>query len=837
MPNYNLYVGRSRYYDPTEFQTLREDLKNMTDQYNTTMAAYGEMSSKADLFEKLANDVKGKDSVAYQNYMNYANAIRQHTDLLATQGLTPSTMRNLVQAKNDYNRIIAPIEEAYNAREAEAKRQAEYMANHPSAIFERDANKMGIDQWMKNPSYRAKSLDRETVANRAKERFAALQKKIQEFVSEHGHVDPSTMDANQLKQWVQTNIPYEYQALEKYGVSPDDVRELMLGNPRMQNSILQAIVNDTMGMYGVDTWNTDYDHYTDAQNQQNRFNIYNQVYNSIRGEAPNAIGHDKYDKDVDNITWQERLKWAELAERKRQFDLDLQYKKDKDRAAGNEKDPKKSKITTSATDFQTEDGKLVSGEKLREFLLAKMASDEETFGTDQITDSQLKSAFEELGISDDQIPDLIQNGYFDDPEKLKAIKNIAKAKEPITRGQAGWAGLKSIGQFLYQFSPFGVTHTAITKAHNLLVNGEEEKWDYPLEWAAANSKIVEAYNIVDPSQNSKMQVYNTYKSKGIDEAWKEFHDNPLIYEGDIKTKDQLKSYMEENDKLYQTAVENLAKEGVISSTKTAKSELQGYINQYKDTGLSNGYLIKNMINGKIWNKPQVKSDLAGGTKKAVIEGVGDIISGTSDGDGKVSVYKYNPKTGVVSNEKEDGEDISNLLKEASSTGRFIIQSVSKDPKKSNIMNVKITMGPKNETYVFPVSNWNEDRIEFVNACLQEADKWEKIANPANVRLRTNVVGRELMTLISQGNTDKTLEEYEQECVRKGLITQKDVMNKTKDYFDAIIQMAGFARAKSLKESALIEMIETSINRSNDPESLVEDEGLENPIRVTPVIYQ
>lgn len=338
MPNYTFVQDDYKHYDPLQFQMLREIGQKMTDQYNTTMAAYGEMSSKADLFEKLANDVKGKDSVAYQNYMNYANAIRQHTDLLATQGLTPSTMRNLVQAKNDYNRIIAPIEEAYNAREAEAKRQAEYMSKYPGAIFERDANKMGIDQWMKNPSYRAKSLDRETVANRAKERFAALQKKIQEFVSEHGHVDPATMDANQLKQWVKTNIPYEYQALEKYGVSPDDVRELMLGNPRMQNSILQAIVNDTMGMYGVDTWNTDYDHYTDAQNQQNRFNIYNQVYNTIRGEAPNAIGQDKYDKEVDKYTPEFAMLRMKLKHDADENEKDRAFKKAMAKAAG-QKDP------------------------------------------------------------------------------------------------------------------------------------------------------------------------------------------------------------------------------------------------------------------------------------------------------------------------------------------------------------------------------------------------------------------------------------------------------------------------------------------------------------------
>ena len=100
--NYSLQVENVR-FDPTRLLALEaQNIANAETEHRAAEAAYGEIQSKADMFEKLANDVRGKDSQAYQNYINYANTLRQHTDLLATQGVNPALWRNLLQAKSDY---------------------------------------------------------------------------------------------------------------------------------------------------------------------------------------------------------------------------------------------------------------------------------------------------------------------------------------------------------------------------------------------------------------------------------------------------------------------------------------------------------------------------------------------------------------------------------------------------------------------------------------------------------------------------------------------------------------------------------------------------------------
>jgi hypothetical protein len=323
--NYSLQVENVR-FDPTRLLALEaQNIANAETEHRAAEAAYGEIQSKADMFEKLANDVRGKDSQAYQNYINYANTLRQHTDLLATQGVNPALWRNLLQAKSDYSRIIHPIEEAYQARDKEAERQAKYLEQHPHAMFERDAYDMGIDQWMKNPHYRAKSIDREVVANRAMERYKALQSQIMEMVSQSGLTPDAIkrMTPTQVHAYVKQTAPWLYEAMEKRGVSPEEVQRFMTGDSTAINSLLTSVMDETLGMYGLNTWNTDYDHYTAEQNRLRRNDIHNILRSTIEGEAPNAIGESKFTNHTDT----ESYKWADLAERKRQFDINDAWRK------------------------------------------------------------------------------------------------------------------------------------------------------------------------------------------------------------------------------------------------------------------------------------------------------------------------------------------------------------------------------------------------------------------------------------------------------------------------------------------------------------------------------
>lgn len=327
MSNYSLEVDNSRLYDPSLRSAISSLNQRQEEAHRLADAAYGEMSAKANMLEQLANDVQGKDSVAYQNYMNYANALRQHTDMLATQGLNPSTWNNIIKAKNDYSRIISPIENAMKKREEAAKYQSEYIKQHPDAIFEREAGEMGIDQWMKNPNYIPKVIDRRALEERAKERYSALNKQLMEWVSKNGGLDAiKTKDPQAVKKWFKVNVPWLYESMYKTGVNPDDLEKLAAGDPSMQNSLLGAILNDTVRSSGVLSMNTSYDHFTDAQNRQRYQNILDKVMSSVRGASSHSIGETHFDKYDDRISADLLKQSREIAARAAEAEADRAWK-------------------------------------------------------------------------------------------------------------------------------------------------------------------------------------------------------------------------------------------------------------------------------------------------------------------------------------------------------------------------------------------------------------------------------------------------------------------------------------------------------------------------------
>lgn len=445
MANYDLEVSNSGAYNPLALQAFAEVQQGLTDQYNTSMAAYGELESKANLLEKLANDVKGKDSIAYQNYMNYANALRQHTDTLATYGINPNLTRNLMQARSDYSRIIHPIEEAWQARQNEAKRQADYLKAHPGTMFEKDASKMGIDEWLKNPTYQAQSVDLDNVSKIAGERFEAIKNKLQQFVSEAqaGGLDPATATAEDVKRWCKVKgVPYLYDAIEKYGANPDDVRALLSGDPRMMNSMLQHIVDETMAQTGVNTWNTDYDHYTKAQNEQNRRNIFERARGAIAGEATKSIGTDKFDKYQDNITWQKDLGWAQLAQRKKEWQDKLDAMNDKKNKTDDGKDITKAEdwYINRTSNLTNSDVQTSEANFLRQ--MYKFANNS---GLGKNSANYIEFLLDKVGID----RKAIESGSVDinSPEVINAVKKLHESGK-YSEKDANYFGAKQAGQEL-----------------------------------------------------------------------------------------------------------------------------------------------------------------------------------------------------------------------------------------------------------------------------------------------------------------------------------------------------------------------------------------------------
>lgn len=839
MPDYSLQVNLADNYNPSHFTALREISKNMTDQYNNAMVAYGELSAKANMLEQLANDVQGTDSVAYQNYKNYADNLRRHTDLLASRGLNPSLSKNLMMASSDYSRIISPIEKAMEARTKEAERIATLRDKYPSLIAERDAGEIGIDQWMKlGNNYHAKTLDLETVANRARERFEALKSQIMEFVSENGGLDAvMTKHPEAVKKWFKVNVPWLYESMYKTGSNPEDVRKLLAGDPSMDDSLLKGIYNDTLRMYGTNTWNTDYDHYSKEQNALRRLNLDNTMRGTIGGESPNAIGKTEFEKYEDRINSQILMERERLAEQRRQFEAQMKAKGYD--ANGNALNPPpESKMTTEAVDIVADGDQVVDADKARDYILKVIgASDPNS----NLTENQIEEALKEKGYTDKNIQELISSGQLNNSDFINSIKETAKSKPPVGVGTIVKSGFKMLGSAILSLIPQANVLTGIYD----LVKGNKRGTNDPWKWTSDNAKILYYGSLAktatdedgnwitgNPENSEGVKMKNIYNKEGIDaayEAYEKFYNNSLTGYGfrhsgwGKLSKEELQQNLDGFNKVQEKATENLVKLGVFKSTKTAQSELQNYVDQYKDTGLTPDYLINLKVASGLWNRPQMQSQMGGAFAKSVSDGVKQIVLSNVQ-DGKANVYKINDK-GVPSNDKETWTDIAPLIND-----EIILKTMSVDEKKSGLLNFRIKLKDGNE-YTIPVSDWNRDKINVIKQGLSIADSYEKLAEPSNIRGRQKLTRDQKQSILT-GFTDQDIKKMEYALLQQRVISQKDIEDHTDNWKDAILSKACYSKSLAHKEASLIRSMQSSINNSNRAKSMVEDEELKNPITVT-----
>lgn len=834
---YDLEVDNSRTFDPLALQTFANIQKEATDQYNTTMAAYGELESQAALLEKLANDVQGKDSVAYQNYMNYANALRQHTDLLASQGLNPQLMKNLMRAKSDYSRIIHPIEEAWQARETEAKRQSAYLQQHPEAVFERDAYNMGIDQWMKNPHYQAKSVDLKEIERIAKERYAAINQKLQQFVSEAqaGGLDPATATANDVKQWCKVNnVPELYQAIEKWGANPDDVRALLSGDPRMQNSLLQHIADDTFEMTGMNSWNTDYDHYTDAQNQQVRTNLFNRAKRgAIEGSATHAIGKDTFDKHTDDITWKKDLEWAQLAETKRHNKAmeDLANERAAGKGSGSDA---ASKLATSKNTLVNDEGQEVTYDEVKNYLLQSLSKQAGENGPD-ITENQLEDALKSMGIS--SLVDLkksIEDGTFGSPEFMNNLYAKAANQDLGSGADAAWHLGKGLIHGLYTFSPIGAIKNIATFIHNRFTDKEENKWNYSGEDFINNFRafalsaddrygeggLNEAINYLNSGNKEKAleSAREVIKKKN-----KGFFSQSVWDDMSKMSDDELLKEVGDLGKYRNKWLTDLVNANVgFKSTKTAANEVNNVISTARKdhpelAGYDDAYLFQSIIDGRVRNRKEYRSSITGATKDAFIEGFTD----------NVNASLFNGNLSSIKSVDDDGEekavkweDWEKTLKNAGDN--FYIITNSNTPNRMEIQ-------AGNEKFVINVGDLNEETRNSVKAKLEYADMWDEYANPKNIHLRESMPITVRAELVNNFD-DNQMMAIDRAILKSGKMNASDMArakseNNTslsRKYNDLQTQFMCIDMENRYKERGTSDAVRGALMGSNKPNSVPED---------------
>lgn len=148
MANYSLVVGSK--YSPFTFEELLQPALLATQAHQELENQYAELETKASIWEEMANEQA--DPYAYSKYKSYSDELRNQAELLAKEGLNPSSRKGILEMKRRYSKDIVPIEQAYTTKQKQAQEQQAALLKDPTLLLSRRASNTSLDDYIKNPS-------------------------------------------------------------------------------------------------------------------------------------------------------------------------------------------------------------------------------------------------------------------------------------------------------------------------------------------------------------------------------------------------------------------------------------------------------------------------------------------------------------------------------------------------------------------------------------------------------------------------------------------------------------------------------------------------------------
>lgn len=222
-------------YNPLSYQELLDPIQKATESHKEVEKNYGNLQAEAGRLARFTNQTK--DPYSYSLYSNYAKDLNKAAESLMRQGLTPATNPNFLTLKSRYNTDIFPIEIAYKKREALAEEQRKALAADPTLMYQRMANNMSLDDYVKNPqadygaSYSGSLLTKQV---------AQIASNIAKDLTYYGQGKP--LDA------------FTSTFLQQHGWTAAQVQDALF-NPNSKNKhITDALVNQVIQSSGIKGW-------------------------------------------------------------------------------------------------------------------------------------------------------------------------------------------------------------------------------------------------------------------------------------------------------------------------------------------------------------------------------------------------------------------------------------------------------------------------------------------------------------------------------------------------------------------------------------------------------
>lgn len=259
MANYS-FISNAK-FRPFSYQEMLQPLQAYTQEYNTIQEGMGELGTKADIFDKMANEQT--DPQAYAMYKQYSNDLAAQAESLAKQGLTPASRQGLIDMKRRYSSEIIPIEQAYKRRQELVDEQRKLQAQDNTLLFDRPASTLSLDELISNPALSPQSYSGALLSKQVGTAAQNLAKEVRENPRKW-----RTILGNQY-----------YETIMQKGFRPEEIMQAVQNNPEA-SPILQGIVEDAVGSSGIKNWNDE--------------NILNRAYDYARQGLWNAVGETQY---------------------------------------------------------------------------------------------------------------------------------------------------------------------------------------------------------------------------------------------------------------------------------------------------------------------------------------------------------------------------------------------------------------------------------------------------------------------------------------------------------------------------------------------------------------
>lgn len=255
MANYSLVANTQ--FKARNFEDLIKPYAMYTQEYRAQEDAIADLATKADVWQGLANEQL--DPVAYAQYTNYANALKDQAAVIADRGLNDSSRQAMLNLKRRYASEITPIEQAYTNRKAQADEQRKALLANPTLMLSRRADTTSLDRYMENPNLGYESYNGALLTQQAAQAASAIAKELRNYGR------GKALD-NFTKTWIQE---HGYSAAEvAFAINhPNDPRA---------NKVLNSIVDNVMADSGISNW---------ADNS-----TLNQAYNYTRQGLWQAVG-------------------------------------------------------------------------------------------------------------------------------------------------------------------------------------------------------------------------------------------------------------------------------------------------------------------------------------------------------------------------------------------------------------------------------------------------------------------------------------------------------------------------------------------------------------------